>query len=168
MSRHLGIPNWHGWYCAYLYVPVVFQCRRVSCKSWSFSSVGDNCQSFSSGIPVWGSFHPFFPLVFQCTLQVFAGFPNGVPVYTGSTSGIPVYTAPASVHWLRSRVERYFPMFMPSPCFHQSYVRYTASFYGINCTSPSLLITDGTVWLLTFTYIIVLLWLIFSNSQWFD
>ena len=35
--------------------------------------------------------------MFQCTLQVFAGSPSGIPVYTGSTSGIPVYTGPASV-----------------------------------------------------------------------
>ena len=28
--------------------------------------------------------------MFQCTLQVFAGSPSGIPVYFGSTSGIPV------------------------------------------------------------------------------
>ena len=44
--------------------------------------------------------------MFQCTLQVFAGSPSGISVYTGSTSGIPVYTGPASVHWLRVRVNR--------------------------------------------------------------
>ena len=46
--------------------------------------------SFSSGIPVWGCFNYVFPVVFQCTLQVFAGSPSGIPVHTGATSGIPV------------------------------------------------------------------------------
>ena len=57
--------------------PVAFQCRAVSTS--------------------------FFPVVFQCTLQVFDGSPSGNPVYTGSTSGIPVYTGPTRVHWLKER-----------------------------------------------------------------
>ena len=31
-----------------------------------------------------------FPVVLQCTLQVFAGWPSGITVITGSTGGIPV------------------------------------------------------------------------------
>ena len=101
VSRHPVILNWHGCYSAYLYVlgrvwavtvpPVVFQCRlqKLEFLQWH-TSVGPLQLSFSSGIPVWDCFNYVCPVVFQCTLQVFAGSPSGIPVYTGSTSGIPV------------------------------------------------------------------------------
>ena len=74
---------------------VVFQCRLQKLKflKWH-SSVGHFQLRFSSGIPVWDCFNKVFPAVFQCTLQVFAGSPSGIPVYTGSTSGIPVAFQP--------------------------------------------------------------------------
>ena len=72
------------------------------------SPVASQCGADSTKFLQWhssvGLFQKVFPVVFQCTLQVLAGSPNGIPVYTGSTSGIPVYTGPASVHWLRVRV----------------------------------------------------------------
>ena len=58
--------------------PVVFQCRlqRLEFLQWH-PSVGQIQLRFSSGIPMWGCFnHFFFPLVFQCILQVFAGWPS--------------------------------------------------------------------------------------------
>ena len=60
--------------------PVVFQCRL----------------SFSSGIPVWGSFNKVFPVGFQCTLQVLTGSSSGIPVYTGQPV---VFQWHSSVHW---------------------------------------------------------------------
>ena len=49
--------------------PVASQCGAVSTTfaQWC-SSVGENCQRFSSGIPMWGSFKYVFPVVFKCTL----------------------------------------------------------------------------------------------------
>ena len=106
VSRHLVISNWHGCYSACLTIcvgrvwavtvpPVVFQCRlqKLEFLQWH-PSVGRIQLSFSSDIPVWGCFNYVFPVVFQCTLQLFVGSPSGIPVYTGSTSGIPVYTGP--------------------------------------------------------------------------
>ena len=49
-------------------------------------------------------------MLFQCTLQVFAGWPSGIPVYTGWTSDIPVAS---SVHWLRVRVLLQWMIFCP-------------------------------------------------------
>ena len=57
-------------------------------------NVGYNSQIFPSGIPVWcwcGAVSAkFFPVAFQCTLQVFTRLPSGIIVYTRSTNGIPV------------------------------------------------------------------------------
>ena len=94
--------------------PVVFQCRlqKLEFLQWH-PSVGRIQLSFSSGIPLWGCFNKVFPVVFQCTLQVFAGWSSSIPVYTGSTSGIPVYTGPASVHWLRVRVTQQWVAMLP-------------------------------------------------------
>ena len=64
-------------------------CGLLQSRQWC-SSVGCKSLSFSSGIPGWGCFNKVFPMVFQCTLQVIAGLPSGIPVYTGSISDIPV------------------------------------------------------------------------------
>ena len=68
-------------------------CSNVGCKR-RVSPVAFQCGAIST---------KFFPVVFQCTLQVFAWSPSGIPVYNGSASGIPVYTGPASVHQPRVR-----------------------------------------------------------------
>ena len=82
----------YTWVCGAVRVlPVVFQCRLQS-------------SDFSSGIPLKGSFN-YFSSGVPVYPAIFAGSTRGIPVYTGSTSGIPMYTGPASVHWLRVRVD---------------------------------------------------------------
>ena len=77
-------------------------CGLLESLQWC-SSAGCNNQSFSSGIPVWGSFI-YFSSVVPVYPAIFAGSPNGIPVYIGSISGKPVYTGPGSVHLFRVRV----------------------------------------------------------------
>ena len=64
----------------------MFQCRLQKFLQWH-PSMGQFKISFSSGIPVWDCFNSVFLMMFQCTLQVFAGSPSGLPVYSGSTIG---------------------------------------------------------------------------------
>ena len=63
--------------------------RLLQSLQWC-ASVGCNSQSYSSDIPIGAVSTKFFPMVFQFTLQILAGWPSGIPVYTGSTSDIPV------------------------------------------------------------------------------
>ena len=100
-----------GRQCGFSVLPVVFQWFPVIFQCVPIMQINTESPlehywvlvNFSSGVLVWGGFNWVIPVVFQCTLQVFAGSPSGIPVYIGSTSGIPVYTGPASVHWLRVR-----------------------------------------------------------------
>ena len=69
------------------------QCGAASTKflQWCFS-VGENCQSFSSVIPVWDSFRWWSSVPCRCSL--------GRPVVSHCTLGQPVaFQWHSSVHW---------------------------------------------------------------------
>ena len=78
--------------CLTIYVPV-----RVGGLLQSLQwCVGYNNQSFSSGIPVWGS----FKYVFQCCSSVPSRYSPGRPVVTQCTLGQSVaFQWHSSVHW---------------------------------------------------------------------